>query len=91
MAVYFALATIIGLYGTAIHANTDQRRRKRFVIVAFASAVSICKRLLSNCSRGIEKARGGRINAKSRKSHYYGGRLRKSNAPGDADNTETAG
>lgn len=36
MAVYFALAAIIGLYGTAIHANTDQRRRKRFVIVAFA-------------------------------------------------------
>ena len=50
-----------------------------------------CKRLLSNCSRGIEKARGGRINAKSRKSHYYGGRLRKSNASGDAGNTETAG
>lgn len=36
MAVYFALAAIVGLYGTAIHANTDQRRRKRFVIVAFA-------------------------------------------------------
>lgn len=36
MAVYFALAAIIGLYGTAIHANTDQGRRKRFVIVAFA-------------------------------------------------------
>ncbi|VUW96841.1 Uncharacterised protein [[Ruminococcus] torques] len=36
MAVYFALAAIVGLYGTAIHANTNQRRRKRFVIVAFA-------------------------------------------------------
>lgn len=52
MAVYFALATIIGLYGTAIHANTDQRRRKRFVIVAFALMILLAG--LRSTSVGID-------------------------------------
>lgn len=57
----------------------------------FASTVSLCKGLLPNCSRGTEKARGEKVNAKSRKSYYYGGGIGKSNAPSNADNTETAG
>ena len=32
-----------------------------------------------------------KVNAKSRKSYYYGGGIGKSNAPSNANNTETAG
>lgn len=39
----------------------------------------------------VELKKPGKVNAISRKSYYYGGGIGKSNAPSNADSTETAG